>query len=583
MEVAPPLDKKRKRQHAFLYLVRRYPRQVVGVSTLLLLGGISEAFGVASLLPLLGILTEGTGGAGAGVVGGMIDSLLEAVGLRPTIGTVLSLVVGGTVLKAVLNAIAMREAGHVTARMAADLRLDLIRALMTARWSHFTEQSLGGLANAMSTEAMRGATVFFVSANILSSSLQALFYGLLALAVSPYATVAAFVFGVSMILLFNSLIRMSRQAGEQYTAVLSSLITRLTDGVNAIKPLKAMAREESLQPLLEAETRDLLKAQERQTTSAALLTSAQEIFTVLVIGAGVYLAITRLDMDLQRLLFIAFLFQRMAGRVGEIQARYQQLAEFESALWAIDESVRKATSAREINPGNEVPHLATRIRFEGITFRYGSRTVFQGLDLELPAHKLVTIVGPSGIGKTTFIDLITGLVSPEEGTIWIDDTSLSDADLRQWRRKIGYVPQEVILVHDSVLLNVTLGDESLTEREVEEALRGADAWEFVSALPDGVHTAVGERGMKLSGGQRQRLAIARALIRNPDLLILDEATTALDPKTEEEIARTLLRLRDSLTILAVSHQTRLVEVADHVIDLKEAGPRSQSTTEELPQ
>lgn len=556
---------------AFAYLTKKYPFQVGSVALLLLLAGLSEALGVASLLPLLGLLTEGSSEAGSGTVGRLIDSLLEFVGLRPTIGTVLAFVVAGTVLKALLSAMAMREAGHATAKMAADLRLSLIRGLMAARWSHFTEQSLGALANSMSTEAMRGSFVFFVSAVILSSAMQALFYAALALAVSPYATAAAAVFGLSMFLLFNSLIKMSRQAGEQQTAVLGSLIARLTDGINAIKPLKAMAREEALQPLLEAETRDLLKAQERQTSSAAVLTSAQEIFTVLVIGIGIYFAITRLDMELQRLLFMAFLFQRMAARAGEIQSRYQQIAEYESSLWSIEEATKRAFEAREVDSGTDIPSLERSVRFEAVTFSYGSSPVFENLDVEIPAKRLVTIVGPSGVGKTTFIDLITGLVRPEAGTIWIDDTALSQADIRGWRKKIGYVPQEVILVHDSVLTNVTLGDERLSIGDVERALRAADAWNFVDALPEGMMTTVGEHGMKLSGGQRQRLAIARALIRNPELLILDEATTALDPRTEEEIAQTLLRLRQSLTILAVSHQTRLVELADTVIDLKQLG------------
>lgn len=556
---------------AFAYLIKKYPFQVGLVTILLLLAGLSEALGVASLLPLLGLLTEGSSEAGSGTVGRLVDSLLRSVGLHPTIGTVLAFVVAGTVLKALLNAMAMREAGHATAKMAADLRLGLIRGLMAARWSHFTEQSLGALANSMSTEAMRGSFVFFVSAVILSSAMQALFYAALALAVSPYATAASALFGLSMFLLFNSLIKMSRQAGEQQTAVLSSLIARLTDGINAIKPLKAMAREEALQPLLETETRDLLKAQERQTSSAAILTSAQEIFTVLVIGIGIYFAITRLDMELQRLLFMAFLFQRMAARAGEIQSRYQQIAEYESSLWSIEEATKQAFEARERDTGTDIPSLERSIRFESVVFRYGSSPVFENLDVEIPAKRLVAIVGPSGVGKTTLVDLITGLVRPEAGTIWIDGTALSQADIREWRKKIGYVPQEVILVHDSVLMNVTLGDERLSIGDVERALRAADAWNFVDALPEGILTTVGEHGMKLSGGQRQRLAIARALIRNPELLILDEATTALDPRTEEEIAQTLLRLRQSLTILAVSHQTRLVELADTVIDLKQLG------------
>jgi ATP-binding cassette subfamily C protein len=132
---------------------------------------------------------------------------------------------------------------------------------------------------------------------------------------------------------------------------------------------------------------------------------------------------------------------------------------------------------------------------------------------------------------------------------------------------IGYVPQDTILLHDSILNNVTLGDKSLTSEDVETALKAAGAWDFIKEMPAGIDTTVGERGTKLSGGQRQRIAIARALVHKPQLLILDEATSALDPKTEASICQTLKALRGQLTVLAISHQSALVEVADRVFQI----------------
>jgi ATP-binding cassette subfamily C protein len=140
-------------------------------------------------------------------------------------------------------------------------------------------------------------------------------------------------------------------------------------------------------------------------------------------------------------------------------------------------------------------------------------------------------------------------------------------DLCSWRRLIGYVPQDTILLHDSIFTNVTLGEPSLTVKDVEYALSAAGAWDFVNGMPEGVYTTVGERGAKLSGGQRQRIAIARALIHRPRLLILDEATSALDPKTEASICQTLRALRGQLTILAISHQSAMVDVADRVYQI----------------
>ena len=158
--------------------------------------------------------------------------------------------------------------------------------------------------------------------------------------------------------------------------------------------------------------------------------------------------------------------------------------------------------------------------------------------------------------------LIIGLLRPQRGQIWIDDLSFETVDIRTWRRVIGYVPQETLLLHDTVMRNVTLGDPESSEKDVENALRAAGAWGFVSALPQGMHSTVGERGGKLSGGQRQRIAIARALVHKPVLLILDEATSGLDPESEASICDTLRQLRGKLTILAISHQPALVNVAD---------------------
>ena len=155
-----------------------------------------------------------------------------------------------------------------------------------------------------------------------------------------------------------------------------------------------------------------------------------------------------------------------------------------------------------------------------------------------------------------------GLVRPQKGEIWIDDLALGVVDINQWRRMIGYVPQETLLLHDSVLINVTLGAKDIAEDDVRNALKAAGAWDFVCSLEQGMHTVVGERGSKISGGQRQRISIARALVNEPKLLILDEATTALDPDTEKAICDTMAKLSGDITIFAISHQKALLEAAD---------------------
>jgi ATP-binding cassette subfamily C protein len=157
-----------------------------------------------------------------------------------------------------------------------------------------------------------------------------------------------------------------------------------------------------------------------------------------------------------------------------------------------------------------------------------------------------------------------GLVRPNAGEVYIDGVPLGELDLREWRQLIGYVPQETLMLHDSVAKNVSLGDPNLTPEDIERALRDAGAWEFVSELPGGVECSVGERGMRLSGGQRQRVAIARALIHGAKLLVFDEATTALDPESEAFVLAAIEALRGRATVLAISHQPALTGVADRI-------------------
>ena len=210
-------------------------------------------------------------------------------------------------------------------------------------------------------------------------------------------------------------------------------------------------------------------------------------------------------------------------------------------------------------------------RFEEVVFAHDSSDpattesrIFDGLSLEIPARGLTVITGPSGSGKTTLTDLLLGLHKPRGGRILIDGVPLGEIDLQAWRRLIGYVPQDLILFHDTIEANVTLGDPSLGEAEARHALEAAGAWDFVDAQPEGLARMVGEKGAKLSGGQRQRIALARALATGPRLLILDEVTSALDPATERDICAKIAALSDRFAILAITHGEAWADIAQRV-------------------
>ena len=222
-------------------------------------------------------------------------------------------------------------------------------------------------------------------------------------------------------------------------------------------------------------------------------------------------------------------------------------------------------------------HLLRELRLENIHFRYpkpnanaenGAKTspdALRNLNLCIRRGEFIGIVGASGAGKSTFADVLLGLLEPQQGRILIDGVALDDANVRNWRANIGYVPQSIVLIDSTIRQSVAFGMAEIEDQRVEAALKGACLWDFVQGLPDGIYGRIEEGGKNFSGGQRQRLAIARALYRNVEVLVLDEATSALDNTTEFAIAKAIEALRGECTILVIAHRLSTLKRCDRVL------------------
>ena len=204
-----------------------------------------------------------------------------------------------------------------------------------------------------------------------------------------------------------------------------------------------------------------------------------------------------------------------------------------------------------------------------MSFSHGDKQVLKDVDLLIPAKGITVLKGSSGAGKTTIIDLLIGLHRPSAGTILLGSTPLQDVDILHFRSKIGYVPQELNLLHSTIRQNITLGDKTVTDDAVHKALNLAGASAFVAGLPMGLDTSVGEMGGKLSGGQRQRISLARALVKSPGILILDEVTSALDPATEAEIVKNIADLSRQYTIIVITHHEAWASIADRLYEVRD--------------
>ena len=548
--------------------MRSYPWRSVALLICLLFAGISEGLGIATLLPLLNLAMDGKD-ASSSSLSEAVSEAFAAVGLEPSVGLLLLLIFIGILLKSGFMLFAMKQVGYTLAHLVTELRLSLVRALLEARWDYSLSKPVGLFTNAVSSEAMRMSRGYQLACMILAGAIQVLFYLIVALLISWQVTVLSLVIGFLIMFLLRPLVGMARRSGVKQTETLRSLIVHLTDLLNGLKPIKAMSREKQVEKLLETESKRLKKALQEKVLSSEMLSILQEPMIVFFLLVGFYFVLVKSTVPMTDLLVMAFLFYRSVGRMGTIQKQFQTMAVCESAYWSFLNTLNQVESAKEVVLGTFYPKLHNCISFQDVSFSYRKIKILKKASFQIPFGKIAVFTGLSGAGKTTIADLLTGLIKPEAGEIFVDGTAMAKVDIRAWRRMIGYVPQEMFLFHESVFANVALGNNKLTREDVEDALRKAGAWDFVVALPHGMDAIVGERGSKISGGQRQRVALARALAGKPKLLILDEVTTALDPETEAAICTTMAGLREEMAIFAISHQRALIDAADLVYEVKD--------------
>jgi ATP-binding cassette subfamily C protein len=554
------------------YFAVRYPGESLVVVLCLSVASLAEGIGLTTLLPILSLAMRASGeGTGAGAASSPLertfDSMFRWAGIEPTLNLLLGILIGLSVLQAGLLILSNMRVGYAVARVATDLRLDLLRSFLRARWSYYTRQPIGTAANAIATEADRASQAYYFLAQVVALGIDTATSVAVALAISWWATLAAGVAALTTTMTLSFLVRLSERAGRRQTRLLKSLLRQLGDSFQIVKLLKATGREALIGPLLERDTRQLDKQLRVRVVTKEALRSIQDPLLVICIAIAVWLAVSYLSIPISSLTVLAVLFLRTVNSANKMQRRYQSAITEASALWSILDMTEHARAEEEPLGGTAAPRLEVGIELRDVTVVYDGKAALAGVSLEIPAREITALIGASGAGKTTVVDLIAGLLAPDGGEVRVDGVPLPEVDLAQWRGAIGYVPQESLLVHDSIRTNVTLGDRTVADDRVVEALRAAGIWEFVRGLPAGLETIVGERGSRLSGGQRQRLAIARALLHQPRLLVLDEPTAALDADAERAVWETIRQLRGRATVVAISHQMGLLSVADRIYRL----------------
>jgi ATP-binding cassette subfamily C protein len=532
---------------------------------------VTEGAGLLLLFPLLSQVGLEVPSAGAGAPAELGPKLLGWLGLPSTMASILGLYLAAIVVRSSLARWSAIAIVAIHNDVAAGLRRRLYRAVVNSEWRFLSRGLRADFVHTLTNlvDQVRLATYSFL--NLAVEAAVAAIYVLFALQVSAVSAAIALVSGVILWALLSTKARAARRTGDAMVQVSGRLHAAITEHLAGMKTAKCygmLGQQYAAFARLVDESRQVNVDATRQHTEVRWWF---EIGAAGIMSALMLVLVQVVAMPNGGIVMLLIVFFRLLPRASVIQANYLSLVRALPAFSAVDAARAACEAAGERLPTGAAPaRLSESLRLERVCFGYRRDTapVLQDLDLVIRAGETTAIVGPSGAGKSTVADLILGLIRPETGALMIDDVPLTPERLDSWRHAIGYVEQDTFLFHDTVRANLLWAEPGAGEDAIWQALRLADADELVARLPDGLETVVGDRGSLLSGGERQRLALARALLRNPSILILDEPTSNLDAESEDCIARMIDGLHGRVTIVLITHRLRLARRADviHVLD-----------------
>ena len=548
-----------------------------------------QGFGLLLLIPLLSL---------AGVIAapshpseglfGQLEAMARSLPFEPRLSSLLVLYAVAVSLLAAFRRHQSLYAETLQQRFAAQCGIELVDTLVRAPWIKIAQAKHAELTHTLSEDLKQIHLATIQSFQLAASGiLFAINLALAALISLPLLVPSLLAIGL-LLLAFRPLHRHSQALAQRYRRRREAYFENLSSLLDGLKLIKTHGREapqvDAFRQISANSVSESLAFRKTHATTQGLFETAAAIG----LAVFVYAAATWLHLPAASILLLVYLYARALPQVTRIQQCWQSVqhalpsfASYQKTLarFAATDDVGPLLAKRRNSPNppsSSASHQAAftlrqSISLSEISFAYPSapeRPILDRLKLVLPARQTTALMGPSGCGKSTLADILCGLLAPDSGQILLDGKPLSLELMPAWQQSIAYVPQENFLFHDSIRANLLWAAPQATEEELWTALETAHAAAFVRRLPDGLDTLVGDRGSRLSGGERQRIALARALVRNPVLLILDEATNALDQESETQIAKALAALHGQLTLLLITHDAQTATQADQIYHLE---------------
>jgi len=577
-----------------LRLVRPYWGLLAAGLAVTFVASVLDGFVLVVLIPLLKNLF-GTAGAlrtGSTQLEALVDRMVEPLvaGLAPAqaAGRLVVVLVAGLLIKNSLSYLSSQISVRAQEGLVRDLRTRLFDHLLTLDLGFFQRTRAGQVISAMMAEVDQTKTV-------ITASLVSLFQNLVVVAVtlvvlsqiSMRLTLFTLAFVPLLVMLLQRLIRRLRRHARARSKERGEVTATVTERIGAIRLIRSYGEEKRESAGFYAQTNRYRKQVIRTQRFSSLTSPITEVFSgflvILIIWAATRPDLLGLAAPLAPATIIVFLMAalRLTSPLKTISGfpavMALALASAERIFQVLDEP-----STEVDRPGEGEAAFEREIVFDRVTFRYGDgEPVLNDVSFTIPKGRVVALVGPSGAGKTTLADLVPRFHDPTAGQILLDDVPLTRLRRRSLRALMGVVSQDTVLLNNTVFANIAYGSPGASRERVQAAAEAANAAGFIRQLPQGLDTVLGERGTRLSGGQRQRIAIARALLRDPPILILDEATSALDTESERLVQQAIDRLMRERTVLVIAHRLATVRDADEIVVLDDGRIAQRGTHDEL--
>jgi len=555
------------------------PRQVAIAVVLAIALGLTDGVTAMLLVPLLHATGVDVVQGGIGRLSDYVSGAFAFLHVVPTLGIVLTTFVGITAARSFLAQWRNLAGFRAATGFAVVLRTRLYSSIARANWLFLAKIRSADLTHVMTDELVRVTGATYELLNVVSSSGVAAVYIALAMRVSAVMTMAVLLSGGVLLAVLAPRISASRRDGWRISTATNRLYAAITEHVASLRTAKSYGAEGRHIESMASISREIAAVEVAASRTYAVTERFLDIGSVVALATLVYVGLRQFALAPGAVLILVYLIARIMPRITALQHAVQVIAHHLPSFEAV------VTLQERLDAHQEQPHAASErvqlrnaIRMEQVFFAYdvADRPALEDVSLDIRRGTIAAIVGPSGAGKSTIADLLTGLQRPQRGSVTVDGRALDDSLVAAWRQEIGYVSQETFIFDDTVRGNLLWANPAASPEDIAAALRLAKA-EFVFQLENGLETVLGERGARLSGGERQRLALARALLRRPQLLVLDEPTSSLDVENERHILDALERLRGQVTTVLITHRLSAVRRADVVYVLEsgrlvESGP-----------